>query len=170
MNKPVTALDQRYSEPDAQAVSWEDTQRLLEQAELSWVATVRADGRPHVTPLVAVWMDGALYFATGVEEQKAVNLRANPNVVLTTGTNDWDKGIDVMVEGKAVPVTDEAELTRVAQAFRAKWNGGWQYEVRDGHFYHGGGGDSPVAVFGVIPARAFAHSKGQPYGATTHRF
>ena len=169
MNKPVTALDQRYSGADAQAVSWEDTQRLLEQAELSWISTVRADGRPHVTPLVAVWTDGALYFSTGAEEQKFVNLRANPYVVLTTGTNDWQSGVDVVVEGKAVHVTDETVLTRVADAYRAKWNGAWQYQVRDGRFYHGGL-DWPSEVFEVTPTRAFAHSKGDSFGATTHRF
>ena len=171
MNTPVTALDQRYSGPDAQAISWEDTQRLLEAAEISWISTVRAGGRPHVTPLVAVWTDGALYFSTGAGEQKFVNLSANPYVVLTTGTNDWQGGVDVVVEGKAVHVTDEAELRRVAAAYRAKWDGAWQYEVRDGRFYHdAGAGIGPSEVFAVTPTRAFAYSKGDPFGATTHRF
>ena len=170
MNTPVTVLDQRYSNADAQAVSWADTQRLLEAAQISWITTVRADGRPHVTPLVTVWTDGALYFTTGAEEQKFVNLRANPYVVLTTGTNDWDHGVDVVVEGKAVHVTDETVLGRVAEAFRAKWNGAWQFEVRDGRFYNRGAGGWPSEVFGVTPTRAFAHSKGEPFSATTHRF
>jgi nitroimidazol reductase NimA-like FMN-containing flavoprotein (pyridoxamine 5'-phosphate oxidase superfamily) len=170
MNTPVTALDQRYSGANAQAVSWEDTKRLLEAAQISWISTVRADGRPHVTPLVAVWTDGTLYFTTGVGEQKFVNLRANPYVVLTTGTNDWDHGIDVVVEGKAELVTDEAVLTRVAKAYSAKWDGAWQFEVRDGRFYNHGADEWPSEVFGVAPTRAFAHSKGEPFGATTHRF
>jgi nitroimidazol reductase NimA-like FMN-containing flavoprotein (pyridoxamine 5'-phosphate oxidase superfamily) len=170
MNTPVTALDQRYSGANAQAVSWEDTQRLLEAAEISWISTVRADGRPHVTPLVAVWTDGALYFTTGAGEQKFVNLRANPYVVLTTGTNDWDHGIDVVVEGKAELVTDETVLARVAKAYSAKWDGAWQFEVRDGRFYNHGADDWPSEVFAVAPTRAFAHSKGEPFGATTHRF
>jgi uncharacterized pyridoxamine 5'-phosphate oxidase family protein len=169
MNAPVTVLDQRYSGATAQPVSWEETQRLLEAAQISWISTVRADGRPHVTPLVAVWTDGALYFTTGAEEQKFVNLRANPHVVLTTGANDWDHGIDVVVEGDAVHVTDEALLARVADAFGVKWNGEWQYEVRDGRFHNRGGG-WPSEVFGVTPTRAFAHSKCEPFGATTHRF
>jgi Pyridoxamine 5'-phosphate oxidase len=29
----------------------------LERAGLFWVSTVRPDGRPHVTPVFAVWMD-----------------------------------------------------------------------------------------------------------------
>lgn len=170
MNVPVTALDQRYSDPEAQPVSWEDTQRLLEAAEVSWITTVRADGRPHVTPLVAVWTDGMLYFHTGTAEQKYINLRANPHVVLTAGTSAWDHGVDVVVEGSAVPVTDEAVLARVAKAFAARWDGRWQLEVRDGRFYNGGADGFPSEVFGVAPARAFAHAKGDPFGATTHRF
>ena len=44
---------------------------------MSALSTVRADGRPHVTPLVAVWLDGALYFCTGEGEQKERNIRRN---------------------------------------------------------------------------------------------
>lgn len=170
MSTPVTTLDQRYSDPAAVAITWEETRRLLEAAELSWIATVRADGRPHVTPLVAVWVDGALYFHTGAEEQKFANLRANPHVVLTTGSGRWDEGIDVVVEGKAAQVTDENVLSRVAEAFAGKWDGRWQLAVRDGRFRNRNAGDWPSQVFSVTPARVFAHAKGDPFGATTHRF
>src|SRR5580698_9909156 len=117
MTVPVTVLDQRYSDTKASAVGWEETQRLLQAAELSWISTVRADGRPHVTPLVAVWVDGALYFHTGAEEQKFANLRANPNVLLPPGCNRWDEGPEIVVEGKAAHVTAEKVLTRVAGPF-----------------------------------------------------
>ena len=76
MRYPDTKLDTRFSDPDAVATGWEET-RVLEQAELFWISTVRADGRPHVTPLVAVWLEDAIHFATGPDEQKAVNLRGN---------------------------------------------------------------------------------------------
>ena len=170
MNAPVTLLDQRYSAADASAVGWEETRRILETAEISWLTTVRADGRPHVTPLVAVWVDDTLYFHTGAEEQKFVNLRANPFVVLTTGCNRWDDGIDVVVEGKATHVTDERVLRHVAVAFATKWDGRWQLAVRDGRFYNGNSDNWPSEVFAVAPAKVFAHAKGQPFGATTHRF
>lgn len=169
--EPTTTLDTRFSQPDAQAISWADTVALLEQAELSWLSTVRADGRPHVTPLVAVWLAGTLYFHTGAQEQKYVNLRANRHVVLTTGCNRWDGGVDVVVEGEAVPVTDDAVLRRVAAAYATKWDGRWQLEARDGHLYDSSAPDASFAseVFGVTPTRAFSHAKGQ-FGATTHRF
>jgi nitroimidazol reductase NimA-like FMN-containing flavoprotein (pyridoxamine 5'-phosphate oxidase superfamily) len=82
MKQPVTELDTRFSDPDAVATDWEETRRALEEAKLFWISTVRADGRPHVTPLVAVWLDDAIFFATGPGEQKAVNLRTNQNVIL----------------------------------------------------------------------------------------
>jgi hypothetical protein len=170
MTAPVTTLDQRNSDADASATTWEETERILRAAEVSWISTVRADGRPHVTPLVAVWVDGCLYFHTGAEEQKFANLRANPNVVLTTGCNRWDEGIDVVVEGKAVQVTDEKVLAGVAGAFAARWDGRWQLTARDGRFINRNANDWPSEVFAVVPARVFAHAKGDPYGATTHRF
>jgi len=46
---PTTALDPRDSNPEAVAVGWEETQRILQTAELFWISIVRADGRPHVT-------------------------------------------------------------------------------------------------------------------------
>src|SRR5215831_8479222 len=98
---PRTALDSRYSAPDANATGWTETLQVIEDSELAWICTVRNDGRPHVTPLVAAWLDGALYFHTGAKEQKYANLRANPHVVIITGCSHWDRGVDVMVEGEA---------------------------------------------------------------------
>src|SRR5439155_17155624 len=106
---------------------------------LSWISTVRADGRPHVTPLVAVWLDGALHFCTGPTEQKARNLSGNPHVVVTTGCNSWEVGLDVMVEGAAVRVTDDATLRRLADAWATKWDGRWKFAVIAGGFEHGAG-------------------------------
>ena len=103
MQQPVTELDPRFGDQKAVATGWEETRRVLEDAELFWITTVRVDGRPHVTPLVAVWLDDAIHFATGAGEQKAVNLRTNQNVILTTGFNEWEQGLDVVVEGEARP-------------------------------------------------------------------
>jgi general stress protein 26 len=173
MSRPVTTLDQRFSDTDATATSWADTVKVLETAELFWISTVRADGRPHVTPLVAVWTAGALHFCTGAEEQKALNLSGNPQVVLTTGCSTWDTGLDVMVEGAAVRVTDEATLRRLAEAWTAKWDGRWTFHVGDDGFRHseeaGEAGDAVVCVFSVAPARILAFAKGE-FSHTSHRF
>jgi nitroimidazol reductase NimA-like FMN-containing flavoprotein (pyridoxamine 5'-phosphate oxidase superfamily) len=167
MREPVTELDSRFSDPGAAVTGWDETRRALEAAELFWICTVRRDGRPHVTPLVAVWLDDAIHFSTGPAEQKAANLRENPHVILTTGCNRWDGGLDVVVEGDAVQVTDEHLLERLAAAWGAKWDGRWHYEVRDGAFHHQAGGD--VLVFSVAPAKILAFGKGN-FSHTRHRF
>jgi nitroimidazol reductase NimA-like FMN-containing flavoprotein (pyridoxamine 5'-phosphate oxidase superfamily) len=164
---PATELDKRFSDPGTSATGWDDTERTLEDAQIFWITTVRVDGRPHVTPLVAVWLDGALHFCTGPDEQKAVNLRTNPNVVLTTGCNRWEEGIDVVVEGRAERVADDAVLRLLAQAWTKKWDGQWRFDVRDGAFRSDEGGTA--LVFAVRPTKVLAFAKGT-FSHTRHRF
>jgi nitroimidazol reductase NimA-like FMN-containing flavoprotein (pyridoxamine 5'-phosphate oxidase superfamily) len=158
MDRPVTTLYKRFSNPGSWVTEWDDTLRVIEAAELFWVTTVRADGRPHVTPLVAVWLDGALHFCTGVNQQKALNVRDNAHVSLTTGRNSWDRGVDVVLEGEAVRVSDNDALQRIADVWTKKWDGRWRYEVRDGYFDNEG--TEPVIVFAVKPTRVLAFAKG----------
>jgi Pyridoxamine 5'-phosphate oxidase len=133
------------------------------------VSTVRADGRPHVTPVVAVWAEEALWFSTGANEQKFANMRANPHVVMIAGPNQWNSGLDVVVEGEAVHVTDDAVLGRVAGAFAAKWDGRWQFTARGGAF-RGPDGSGEAMAISVTPVTVRAHAKGDPFGQTAHRF
>jgi general stress protein 26 len=166
MKTPVTEIDARFSDEGTVATEWDETQRALETAELFWICTVRSDGRPHMTPLVAVWLEGTLYFCTGGAEQKFLNMRTNPNVLLITGCNSWDHGLDVSVEGKAVQVTDEDLLRHLAELWARKWDGRWQQEVRDGTFHHIG---HAVPVFAVAPTKILAFRKGT-FTHTRHIF
>ena len=84
---PVAELDPGFSSSDATASPWQVAREILERAEVYWLTTVRPDGRPHVTPLIAVWLGGALYFSTGPDERKAKNLAENSHCVVTTGSN-----------------------------------------------------------------------------------
>jgi general stress protein 26 len=159
----TSELDQRFSDPDAVAPAWDEVRRVIEDAQLSWITTVRSDGRPHVTPLVAVWLDDALHFCTGPDEQKSRNLGSNAHVVITTGCNTWDRGLDVMVEGTAERVVDHAALQRLADAWRTKWNGEWTYAVGDDGFTHDddpSGGHGRINVYAVRPAKVLAFGKG----------
>ncbi|MFC8091227.1 pyridoxamine 5'-phosphate oxidase family protein [Streptomyces sp. NPDC057301] len=165
--QPQTRLDGRYSDETATAVPWPDAEKLLAEAELFWISTVRPDGRPHVTPLPAVWSQGALHFCTGPEERKARNLAANPHLVLTTGTNRWDKGYDLVVEGEAVRITDEARLRELAAAWEAKYGSFWHFDVADGSFRHGAG---HAYVYSVAPSTVFGFGKGEPFSQTRWRF
>ena len=89
------------SSEGAAPTEWTEAHERLADAEIFWISTVWGDGRPHVTPLIAVLMDDSLYFCTGPDEQKARNLEGNRHCTLTTGCNDIDEGLDVVVEGEA---------------------------------------------------------------------
>ncbi|GAB1514660.1 pyridoxamine 5'-phosphate oxidase family protein [Actinophytocola sp. KF-1] len=164
---PVTELDPRYSEI-TEAFPWPEAWELVVRAELCWLSTVRPDGRPHVTPLPAVWHDGAPHIGTGPDERKARNLAANPWCVLTTGKNEHWTGVDVVIEGTARRVADDAVLRELATAWTAKYGSFWTYEVADGMFRHAGGG---AVVFRIEPVVAFAFTKGVGrFGQTRYRF
>ncbi|HEY4277972.1 MAG TPA: pyridoxamine 5'-phosphate oxidase family protein [Conexibacter sp.] len=165
-SNPPAAIDRRFSDPSAGPTAWADAQRSLAEAELYWLTTVRADGRPHVTPLIGVLADGAMHFCTGPDEQKARNLGHHREVALTTGTNSWNAGLDVVVEGAAVRVTGRATLQRLADAIEAKYGSVWHFDVADDAFKT----DSGVAhVFRVEPAKVLAFAKA-PHAQTTFRF
>jgi hypothetical protein len=89
-------------------------------------------------------------------------------VILTTGWNWWDGGLDIVVEGEAGPVSEATLLERLAEAWTTKWDGRWHYEVHDGGFRHEGG-SGEVLVFSVKPAKVLAFAKGT-FGQTRHRF
>src|SRR5262245_43469044 len=126
---PSAELDERFSSPGASPTEWSQVTGVLRSAGVWWISTVRDGGRPHVTPLIAVWVEGALWFTTGPDEQKAVNLRQNQQCVLTTGCNRLEEGLDVVVEGRAELTGDEAVLTQVAGAYEGKYGADWRFEV-----------------------------------------
>lgn len=175
-SQPQVTLDSRFSSEGAEAPPWPEVERLLEQSEMFWLSTVRRDGRPHVTPLPAMWLDGALHFATGPAEQKAKNLEANPRCALTTGSNEFLTGLDVVVEGPAERVGDDALLERLAAMWEAKLS--WPFDVVDGMFSER---SSTVAgedfddrgrayVFAVAPDKILAFGRGGSFSQTSYRF
>jgi general stress protein 26 len=163
---PTAQIDRRFSDPEADPTPWSAAAHALEHAELYWLTTVRADGRPHVTPLIGVAQDGAVHFCTGLREQKARNLEHRRQVALTTGTNAWARGLDVVVEGTAVRVSDRDVLQQLADAYEAKYGSAWHFDVGDGVF---GSGEHVAAVFRIEPDKVMAFAK-EPHAQTTYRF
>lgn len=161
----IGKLDQRFSEA-TEATSWQATAAALEAAGLYWLTTVRGDGRPHVTPLVGVWVDDAFVFCTGPTEQKARNLQAGTAVVVTTGTNTWNAGLDVVVEGTAERVTGRERLTTLADTYRSKYGDDWDFDCDDEVFDPQG---EAAIVYEVKPAKVLAFAK-SPHGQTVFRW
>lgn len=163
---PTSTVDERFGDKGAPATPWETVFGALEGAELYWLTTVRPSGQPHVTPLIGLWRNGAMHFATGPEEQKAHNINGNQRVAVTTGANAWAAGLDVVVEGAATRVTDTAELQAVADAIQAKYGDVWKFTVAGDVF---GDVDHPAHVFRVDPDKVLAFGK-DPHTQTTFRF
>lgn len=165
--EPAAELDPRFGDPNATATPWPTARAHLETAKVYWLSTVRPDGRPHVTPIAAVWLEGAVHFTTGPTERKAKNLQRNAHVAVTTGTNALD-GLDVVVEGEAISVTDEARLKRLAEGYIAKYDDLFVFHVRDGALWIDGAED-PALAYELKATKAFGFGKA-PYSQTRWRF
>jgi hypothetical protein len=165
---PVTELSV-FSSPNATPTDWSQARDGLASAELYWLSSVRPDGRPHVTPLLGVWLEGALYFCTGPNERKARNLSTNCHCVLTTGQSALD-GLDLVIEGMAQGVSDVVELGRVADTYESKY--GPHFAEPDGTW--AGLGDAirgaEVLVYRVAPETGFGFGKGETYSQTRWSF
>ena len=167
--EPTAHFDGGFSSPGAVATPWRDARSVLDEAEIFWLSTIQSDQRPHVTPLLGVWLDGAIYFCTGRDERKAKNLRLNSHCTLTTGTNTLG-GLDLVLEGDATEVTDQSERGSVADCFESKY--GAHFAAPEGTW--SGLGDAmrsgEALLYRVAPSRAFGFQKGGPYSQTRWGF
>ena len=114
-----------------------------------------------------MWTSDHLHSCTGASEQKAINLATNARVALTTGCNRWKDGLDIVVEGVAVRVTDAAILQTLTDLWRAEYQGDWDFAVRDGAFHRDDGGSADV--YAVPPDKVLAFAKGR-FAQTRFRF
>jgi hypothetical protein len=166
--QPVAELSP-FSSPNAVPTKWSRARAELASAEVYWLSTVRPDGRPHVTPLLGIWLGGGFYFCTGPEERKAKNLFANRQCVVTTGRNTLE-GLDLVLEGTAETASDPAELGRVADTYESKY--GAHFAAPNGTW--SGLGDAirqgEALVYRVVPATVFGFAKGTPYSQTRWGF
>lgn len=165
--EPLAELDPQFSDVDASPTPWATASDALAKAEIYWVTTVRPDGRPHVTPLIAIWQDHALYFCTGEQERKARNIAANAHCAITTGCNGYGAGLDLVIEGDAVQVSDEALLQCLADAYLAKYGSDWHFTVRDGGLT--GDGGNVAQLYEVKPVTVFGFGK-STFSQTRWRF
>jgi hypothetical protein len=152
--------------------SWADAeQRIKDNPGMPgmsyFLATVDPAGTPHNVPVGLLWADGAFWFSSGPGTRKSRNIAHDPHVVVTAGL----PGLDLVVEGTAAKVTDDATLTKIAGVFG---DHGWGPTVRDGAFYHEfsapSAGPPPWELYRVTPTRAFGLGTDEPYGATRWTF
>ncbi len=79
------------------------TARLIERERVCRVATAGGRGMPHLVPVCQALAGGKIYFASGNDGRKALNLAQNPQVAVTVDlySEDWAHLKGVMVQGRA---------------------------------------------------------------------
>src|SRR3954452_17983859 len=82
-------------------------------ARTAKLATVRADGSPHVAPIWVALDDDRLVFTTGRDTLKVKSLRRDPRVALSAD-DDRPPYSFVIYEGEATISTDINQLTHWA--------------------------------------------------------
>ncbi|HVM56051.1 MAG TPA: pyridoxamine 5'-phosphate oxidase family protein [Gaiellaceae bacterium] len=127
--------------------SWADER--LAAAHNYWVATASAGRGPAAKPVWGLWRDGVFVFNTGERSRTALDLAADPRVVVHLESGDEV----VVLEGSVEVVAGSAELS---DAYDAKYS----FRVPDGSSW-----------YGLRPRRAFAwREKDYPQSATRFDF
>jgi len=150
------------------ALDWNTMFEAFGAGHSYWFATVDRTGRPHVRPVLAVVADGQVFTSSSPQARKAQNLRGEPRCSLTLGAT----GMDVVLEGVAARVDDDATLQRVAAAYDAKY--GWPVTIVDGAFDAPYGaptaGPPPYEVLEIRPDRVYAFGIDEEHAPRTTRW
>ena len=123
--------------------------RFIDRERVCRVATVNAHGMPHLVPVCQVVVDGKIYFASGNDGRKALNLAANPRVAVTIDlySDDWTHIKGVMVQGRTRLYAKGPRFRRVRALLYRKYP---QY-AREAEL-----DESDSIVVEVRPTRVFA--------------
>jgi Pyridoxamine 5'-phosphate oxidase len=156
---------------DLDPIPWSRAVEALEATEPEYrtpfLATIRPDGRPHLAGVGALWDQGKLYFVSGPETRKSRNLAENPNCSVGLSLT----GIDIVIEGTAERVNDDATLQRLAKRYGDQ---GWPARVENGAFTHDysapSAGPPPWNLYELAPVTVYAVLSAEPGGATRWRF
>jgi hypothetical protein len=150
------------STDEADLMPWPAAAEQLAAVPKYWLATGRADGRPHVMPVLGVWLGDTLAVSSRPGSVKGRNLLRDGRCAVTAAT---DLG-DLVLEGAAAHVTELARQRELAAAFAAKYD--WRFALRDGRAYDDSLPGSPeYAFFEITPAKAFGYG---PDGMTATRW
>lgn len=105
-------------------------ERRVASAYVARLATVGADGRPHIVPICFALDEQTLYFAVDSKPKQTTNLKrlrniaANPaiSVLVDHYEADWDKLWWVRLDGVARVVTDDGEVKRALRLLAARYS------------------------------------------------
>jgi uncharacterized protein len=97
--------------------------RLIEGERVCRVATSSPNGMPHLVPVCHVLVNGNIYFGSGDDGQKVLNLRANPRVAVTFDlySDAWDHIKGVMVQGTTTLIEKGPRFRKIRAVLYRKY-------------------------------------------------
>ena len=108
-----------YVDHPASYVDWSWVAAQLTDSKNYWLCSVRPDGRPHVVPRWAVYVDGKIYYDGSPQTRHAQNIESNSHVSVHLESGDKV----VILEGISTPAgKPNADLAnRLVEAYRKKY-------------------------------------------------
>ena len=95
-------------------IRWSWVVERLTSARNYWIATTRADGSPHLSPVWGVWYDNTFHFFTDEDSLKARNMRRDPRAVVHLESGDEV----VIMEGTLQSIAATSDLV---SAYESKY-------------------------------------------------
>jgi hypothetical protein len=107
-------------------MTWEHVNELLTNALNYWIATTSQDGRPHVRPVWAGWVDNTLYFDGSPQTGWGRNIIRDPRISVQVEVGDNA----VIVEGVVgdLPKVSEELAEKLLASFRPKYMAHFNYD------------------------------------------
>lgn len=167
---------------DAPPIAWDKVEARLDVGfeqgpgtngpgrHTTWLTSINADGSPHANAVGAIWADGCVWFVTGNSTRRGRNIARDPRCALALSLREFD----LVIEGRAAPVTDSADVARLARRWAE--DEGWPCEVDESGtaltapYSAQSAGPPPWHVFRIDAQSAHAVQTVEPYGATRWRF
>jgi PPOX class probable F420-dependent enzyme len=108
-----------------------EIETFIEHSRTATMATVGANGAPHLVAMWFAWIDGTIWFETKAKAQKVVNLRRNDRLsVMVEAGNTYDQLRGVALEGRGVVVEDPDEIWRMGVNVFERYNGPYSEEMK----------------------------------------
>ena len=100
-----------------------DAADLVARERVCRIATVSAEGQPHLVPVCHVLAGGKIYLASGDEGAKVRNIKANARVTVTVDlyAEHWGSLKGVMIQGRARLIERGAAFMRARRLLYAKY-------------------------------------------------
>jgi Pyridoxamine 5'-phosphate oxidase len=154
---------------DVAPIDWDEVGRLFAAERWYWVATTGDDGRPHLRPVLAVWVDERIYSTTNPAARKGRNLASSPSAAFAARA----PAMDIVIEGPIAWIDDRQRLQRIGQAYQDKY--GWPVTVTADNAFHAPygaptAGHPPYRVYELTPSVAYAFGTGENLGERSTRF